>query len=117
MRTPEERFFFAGKPAEAELYERLLERIESFLPAFQLRVQKTQITFINPKVFACVSLKWKGSLVVTFGLPDRVFSPRIHQAAEVRPNRWTHHVRVHSADEMDDELLGWLMAAYLFSEK
>ena len=115
MRTPEEAFFFAGKPKEEGLYEQLMAMMETRLPAFQLRVQKTQITFANPKVFACVSLKWKDCIVVTFGLPDKVDSLRIHQASEIRPGRWTHHVRVRSADELDDELMGWIGAAYAFA--
>lgn len=117
MQTPEEVFFFAGKPFEAPLYEALTEQMKEALPPHELRVQKTQITFVNPKVFACVSLKWRDCLVVTFGLPDRAASPRIHQAVEVRPGRWTHHVKVYGADEIDSELIGWLQAAYWFAAR
>ena len=59
MQQAEMDFFFAGKPMEAALYRLLLERMFSELPSFEIKVQKTQITFINPRVFACVSLKWK----------------------------------------------------------
>ncbi len=115
--TPQEALFFAEKPAELALYEQLSEKMAQSLPPYDLRVQKMQITFVNPKVFACVSLKWKNGIVLTFGLPDRVASERIHRAAEISPRRWTHHVRVRSAEEMDDELMGWLIAAYLFANR
>jgi len=115
MQTPEEAFFFAGKPLEAALYEALMQRINETLPPYELRVQKTQITLVNPKVFACVSLKWKDCLTVTFGLPDRVVSPRIDQAAEVRPGRWTMHVKVYCPTEINAELMDWLGAAYAFA--
>lgn len=114
---PEEALFFAGRPSELLLYEQFLMCMKAALPPFHLRVQKTQITFTNQKVFACVSLKWKGCMVVSFGLPDRIASERIYQAAEIRPNRWTHHVKVSSVEEMDDELLGWIKAAYAFAAR
>lgn len=115
MCTPQEAFFFAGKPIEMSLYALLYERMKSELPPFELRVQKTQITFVNPKVFACVSLKWKGCITITFGLPVRVDSSRIHQAAKIRPYRWTNHVKVSHPDEIDAELMKWLNEAYAFA--
>ncbi|MBQ8584726.1 MAG: hypothetical protein IJ452_00405 [Butyricicoccus sp.] len=87
------------------------------LGSFDIRVQKTQITFVNPRVFGCVSLRWKNCLTVSFGLPARVESPRIHQASEPRPNRWTHHVKVHTAEELDEELMSWIDAAYVFDRQ
>ena len=115
MCTPQEAFFFAGKPVEMSLYALLYERMKSELPPFELRVQKTQITLVNPKVFACVSLKWNGSLTISFGLPDRVDSSRIHQAAKIRPHRWTNHVKVSYPNEIDAELMKWLNEAYAFA--
>ena len=110
-------FFFAGKPHEAALYEALSQQLRQRLGPFDVLVQKTQITFRTRRIFACVSLRGKGCIVVSFGLPARVASARIWQAAEPYPNRWTHHVKVHSAEEIDDELLGWLQAAYHFASQ
>ena len=115
MLTPEEAAFFESRNAELSLYEHLSDQMKRKLPSFDVRVQRTQITFENPKVFACVSLKWRNSVIVSFGLPDRAISPRIHQAAEIRPGRWTHHVKVGSPQEVDKELMGWLHAAFLFA--
>lgn len=107
---------FDGKPGEAALYEALLQALRSRLGPFDVDEQKTQITFRTPRVFGCVSLKGKNGLIVTFGLPSRVASSRIWQAVEPHPNRWTHHVRIRDEAEIDDELLQWLQAAYVFAQ-
>ena len=115
MQRMEVESFFAGRPAELALYSVLAERMQRELPPFDLKVQKTQITFINPRVFCCVSLKWKNTLTVTFGLPFKVEAPRIFTASEPYPNRWTHHVKVKSPAEIDEELMAWIQASYLFA--
>ncbi len=73
-------------------------------------------------MFAMVSLPWrrvKGRpaeyLLVSFGLGYRKESTRIDQATEPYPNRWTHHVLISSAAEIDEELMGWIKEAYDFS--
>lgn len=107
---------FDGKPGEAALHEALLQALRSRLAPFEADEQKTQITFRAPKVFGCVSLKGKNGIIVTFGLPFRVASPRIWQAVEPYPNRWTHHVRIRDEAEIDEELLQWFQAAYVFAK-
>lgn len=116
-------YFFNKTPDAAPLYEILEKRILSEIENVSMRVQKTQITFTNPKVFACVSLlrvRRKSELppvyiVVTFGLSYRKESPRITVATEAHPNRWTHHVVVSKPDEIDEELMGWIKEAAEFS--
>lgn len=127
MKTPEHDasdtlFFFDGKPLELSLYETLLHRMETDFPEASIKVQKTQISFYSKHLFAAVSLpvrrrkEWpKHCVLVTFGLSDRVDSPRIAVATEPYPNRWTHHVVVSAAEEIDAELLGWLRKAYDFA--
>lgn len=113
----ETEFFFAGKPHEAALYEVLAQQLRQRLGPFDVLVQKTQLALRTGRIFTCVSLRGKGCIVVTFGLPARVASARIWQAVEPHPNRWTHHVKVYSSEEIDDELLGWLQAAYDFASR
>ncbi len=38
-------------------------------------------------------------------------------ATEPYPNRWTHHVLISAAEEIDDELMSWIKAAAAFSDK
>ena len=117
-------FYFSGRPLELQLYQTLTERLDRRLPQTAVRVQKSQISFYGRHLFAAASVpvrRKKGwpehCLMVTFGLFDRLESPRIAVAVEPYPNRWTHHVLVTGEEELDEELLGWLEAAYQCSEQ
>ena len=88
------------------------------------RVQKTQISFSNRHVFACVSfarVKRKAELpkrymVITLGLPAPLDSERVAVKTEPYPGRWTHHIVVSSPEELDEELLSWMKTAYTFAD-
>lgn len=54
-------------------------------------------------------------IVVTFGLDYRLESPRIDAVVEPYPGRFTHHVLVSGTGEVDDELMGWVKEAAVFS--
>lgn len=114
--------FFGGAPEGFALYAGLERRILAAHPQVTVKVQKTQITFSARFGFAWFWLpdrRVKGcpeaKLMVSFGLDHRVESPRIFAAVEPYPNRWTHHVIVQSADEIDDKLMGWIREAYEFA--
>ncbi len=115
--------FFEVMPGALPLYEQLLELLRQTVGPFSIRVQKTQITWSNRYVFACISfakvrpakLRPQTYLVVTFGLDHRVESPRIDIATEPYPHRWTHHVLISAPEEIDGELIGWVREAYDFS--
>ena len=116
-------FFFDKHPEALPLYEALEERIRSEIQDVTIKVQKTQISFANKHNFAFVSFlparKAKERpdiyITVTFGLGYRKESPRIDAATEPYPNRWTHHMLISQVDEVDDELLGWIKEAGVFS--
>lgn len=84
------------------IYEAFRNRVTEEIPDVRIDVKKTQISFSNKRMFACVSFikarraKNRPSpyLVVTFGLVHQAQSPRIDVATEAYPNRWTHHVTV-----------------------
>ena len=115
--------FFEVMPGALPLYEQLLELVRQTVGPFSIRGQKTQITWSNRYVFACISfakvrpakLRPQTYLVVTFGLDHRVESPRIDIATEPYPHRWTHHVLISAPEEIDGELIGWVREAYDFS--
>lgn len=128
MHTPEHYesdllFYFNGRPVELSLYQRLFEAMEGAFPDASVKVQKSQISFYCPKLFAAASIPvrrkkdWpQECLLVTFGLERQLLSPRIAVAVEPYPNRWTHHVVVSQLEEIDGELLGWLAQAYHFGQ-
>ena len=116
-------FFFSRDPAALPLYEAFAARTLEAVDNMTVRVQKTQITFTNPRVFAAVSFlpvrKKAGRpehyITVTLGLNRRLDSPRVDASSEPYPGRWTHHVAVTAEEELDAELLGWLREAWDFS--
>ena len=108
--------FFSRAPGALPLYERLEGEILSRFPETTVTVQKSLIAFDNGRRFAFASLRGK-RLVVTFGLGNRVDSPRIAQATEPYPGRWTHHVLVADASELNDELFQWIALAYDFAAR
>ena len=116
--------FFDKHPNAIPLYLRFEETIKSAFPEARKRVQKTQISFSNRHVFACVSftrVKRKAELpdpyiVITLGLPDPLESERVAVKTEPYPGRWTTHFVVGSADEINEELMSWIRQAYVFSD-
>ena len=119
----DELFFFDEKPAALPLYEAFAKRLLAEIDNVTVKVQKTQISFSNKYNFAFVSLlpvrrvkaRPETWITVTFGLRYKKESPRIDVASEPYPNRWTHHMLISSADEIDDELMGWIKEAAAFS--
>ena len=121
--TPDEILFFDGHPAALPLYERLKSGILSEIPLARFEVKKTQISFFTKHMFAAVSFapvrkakqRPEPFLTVSFGLPCLDTSARIDAAAQPYPGRWTHHVMIGSAEEVDAELMGWIRQAAAFS--
>ena len=105
------------------LYQAFEELLFDSFPVVNKRVQKTQITFSNRHVFACVSfarVKRKAELpmrfiVITLGLPAPLDSERVAVKTEPYPGRWTHHIVVNKPEELDEELLSWVREAYAFA--
>lgn len=122
--SDDELMFFDGHSAALPMYERLKSELLQEFPNTRVEVHKTQISFKNRHLYACVSflpVKRKAQrpdpyLTVTFGLDFPKSSQRIAAVTEVAPNRWTHHVFVGSPEEIDAQLLGWIGEAYRFSE-
>ena len=106
------------------MYEKLEEELLYRFPETRTRVQKTQITFSNRHVYACVSfmrVKKKAELpnpylVLTLGFPYPLESSRIAVRTEPYPGRWTTHFLINSLLELDEELFGWGQEAYIFAE-
>ena len=116
--------FFDGHPDALGLYRAFEELLYRAFPVVNKRVQKTQITFYNRHVFACVSfarVKRKaelpeGWMTLTLGLPAPLGSPRVAVKSEPYPGRWTHHFVLSRPEELDAELTAWVREAYAFAE-
>ena len=120
--TADELMFFEKMPDMLPVYTVLKEKLDQKYPDMSIKVTKTQISFRNKYVFAMASLpyrrkkEWpKEYLMVSFGLAYQKESPRIVQSVEAYPNRWTHHVIVETAEEIDEELMRWIGEAFQFA--
>lgn len=117
-------FFFEQHREALPLYEAFERRVTDELADVRIKVQKSQISFYNRHLFACVSFarvrKKKDCppafIVVTLGLNRRLDSPRVEIATEPYPNRWTHHFLISDVGEIDGELMQWVKEAAAFSD-
>ena len=116
-------FFFNQHPEAIPLYEAFEGRLLAELEGVVIQPQKSQITLKNRRVFGAVSFlparKAKDRpdpyITITLGLNRREGSPRIDQASEPYPGRWTHHLVIGSVEEIDGELMAWVREAYDFA--
>ena len=116
--------FFDRQPAAFPIYEAFELKLLERFPNTKTRVQKTQITFSNRHVYACISfqrVRKKADLpdpyiVITLGLSYPLESNRVAVKTEPYPGRWTTHIVVGTTEEIDDELFLWVQQAYDFSE-
>ena len=87
--------FFGNNTRSAVLFNQIMERLRAEFPGLHvLNVGKTMINLGDSRTFFYISL------------------PR--QAAPY-PGRWTHHILIGSAGELDEELLSWLRQAEAFA--
>ena len=114
--------FFNEEPRALPLYEAVRDYICKEFENVKIKVQKTQISFSNRYGFAFVSLpfrKVKGRpdvyIILTLGLNRRLVHPRIAEATEPYPERWTHHIIIQNENEIDFEIKEWINEAYTFS--
>ena len=109
--------FFAGHEASRPIFEALREAIEE-LGLAEMRVTKSQVAFYRRKAFAWAWVPDRylhgkhAPLVLTLGFRYRDPSPRWKEIVEPHPGRFTHHLELHSAAEIDGEVCSWLRAAW-----
>ena len=116
--------FFDKHPDALPLYEAFLDAVEKLYPEASIRVQKSQISFYDVHMFACVSfarVKKKKELpdpylVVTLGMPYSLESSRVAIKTEPYPGRWTTHIVIREIADIDDELLSWVKEAHDFAK-
>ena len=116
--------FFDQHQTLLPLYEAFVGKMMARFPDTKTKVQKTQITFSNRHVYACISflrVKKKAELpasyfVLTLGLPYPLESGRVAAKTEPYPGRWTTHIVISEMSDLDEELFTWVEQAYIFSE-
>ncbi len=122
--TQDELLFLGSRPGVIPTYEALAEKIFASYPDTKIKVSKSQISFCNRHLYACVSFaraKKKKELpenwfVLTLGLNYPLESSRVAVKTEPYPGRWTTHIVISSQEDLDEELFAWIDQAYQFAQ-
>lgn len=117
-------FFFDRHQAVYPLYVCFQEKLLARFPESRIKVRKTQISYYNRHLYACVSflkVKKKAELpedyfVFTLGLSAPLESDRVAVKTEPYPGRWTTHFVISSPADLDEELFNWIEQAYNFAQ-
>lgn len=116
--------FFDRHQAVYLLYASFQEKLLARFPESRIKVQKSQISYYNRHLYACVSflkVKKKSELpddyfVLTLGLPAPLESDRVAAKTEPYPGRWTTHFVISDPSDLDKELFDWIEQAYQFAQ-
>ena len=109
--------FFSGYDESRRIFDALRAAIEA-LGSAEVRVTRSQVAFRRRKAFAWawVPDRYLGGghapLVLTLSFDRRDPSPRWKQIVEPAPGRFTHHLELWSETDIDEEVRGWLRAAW-----
>src|SRR5688500_11336109 len=112
---PVERFF-AGSPLGRAVFERVRAVTEA-AGGCEIRVSKSQVAFRRRRGFAYVWLPDRylarptAEVVLTIALGRQNPSPRWKEVVHPAGAHWIHHLEVHAAADIDDEVAGWLREA------
>ena len=106
------------------MYECFREKLLARFPESRIKVQKSQISYYNRHLYACVSflkVKKKAELpddyfVLTLGLSAPLESDRVAAKTEPYPGRWTTHFVISDPSDLDKELFDWIEQAYQFAQ-
>ena len=90
------------------LYERLVAEVRGFGADVEVAPKKTSVSLRRRKQFALIEAPSATRLQLGLNLRAAEASERLRVAGGM----CTHRVDISSADEIDDELIGWLRDAY-----
>ena len=117
--------FFERHQAAYPLYACFQEKLLARFPESRIKVQKSQISYYNRHLYACVSflkVKKKAELpedyfVLTLGLSAPLEADRVAAKTEPYPGRWTTHFVISSPSDLDEKLFDWIELAYSFAQE
>lgn len=111
--TKHQNALVVASPVSRALYKELLSAMSTIGP-FQEDVKKTSIHLVHGSAFVGVRAR-KQYLLLTIKAENPLRSVRVFRAEQVSKNRWHLEVKLAAGKDIDDELLGWIGAAYHLS--
>jgi hypothetical protein len=100
--------YSGAKAGLRPLYDLLVERAGAFGGDVQVAPKKATVSLRRKKQFALITPATKERIDLGLNLPGEPGGERLL----VSGGMCTHKVGLRGADDVDDELLGWLRAAY-----
>ncbi|GAA5189678.1 hypothetical protein GCM10023322_42990 [Rugosimonospora acidiphila] len=102
----------AGQPASSvALYRRFIEMVEACGP-FSYAVSKSTITLKGTRRGFAGGKPTGRGLAAYLDLQRVVTDPRIISSAPYTNRLFVHQIRITSADQLDEEFMGWVREAY-----
>jgi Domain of unknown function (DUF5655) len=108
--------FFAGHPDARAVFEKVRAVLNRLGP-LEVRTSKSQVAFRRRRGFAFLWLpgrylsKPTAQVVLSIALGRHDPSGRFKEVAHPAPAQWMHHLEIYGADDIDDEVIGWLREA------
>ena len=103
-------YFSTGPPFERPIYEAVMAGLEVIGP---IHVEPVSVgIFLKRARSFCELRPMTRWVAVCFGLTRTLTSSRLSRKVVASGRQRWHYVNVRTADEVDDELIGWLAEAY-----
>lgn len=93
------------------IYDKLITAVEGFGSDVEIAPKKTYVSLRRSKQFGLVQPSTKTRVDVGINLPGTAPGERLEASGSFN-SMVSHRVRLASPDQVDDELIGWLHAAY-----
>ena len=106
--------FVNKDPSVRALYDQLVSMVRAF-GLVEEDPKKTSIHLNRRSALAGVETR-KHYFLLTIKSDHPITNPRIEKTERISAKRFYHKVRISSAEDLDEELKGWLKEAYLLSE-
>lgn len=104
---------YAGpKAALRPIYDSLVAAVSGFGPDVDFQPRQTYVALVRGKQFAVIQPSTKTRIDVGLKLPGAPTGGRLQPSAGTGSGSMTHRVSLERPDEVDEELIGWLCAAY-----
>lgn len=104
--------FSGAKAALRPIYDRLEQIISALGPEVSVGVRKTMVGFSMGRQFACTHPMTAKRLDLSLALPDVEPTGRLKEAKATAMGRINRVVGLTAVEEIDEEVLGWIRAAY-----
>lgn len=106
---------FVDSPVGLDIHGRLLDLLSDL--DLEVRTTRSQVALRHRTGFAYLwypgrYVRSEVPAVLSVVLPERRDSPRFKQVGQLSAHAWMHHLELSGPEDLDDEVLAWLRAAY-----